>query len=159
MTSASLGVAMALMAGILNGSFAVPMKYATRWKWENVWTLWSVVALLLVPWILALATIPDLFNFYRNSGSGTLLLLLGFGAGFGFAQVLFGLGLAAVGLSLGFALTIGLSTAVGSLLPLLILQPHAFLTSTGLIILAVVASIRLGRVVCPVAGTQKYRIT
>lgn len=157
MSDAWVGVAMVLVAGVLNGSFAAPTKYATRWKWENIWTVWAVVALFLAPWLLALATVPDLFGFYRDTSPGSLMLLLGFGAGFGLASVLFGLALAAVGFSLGFAITLGLSTAVGSLVPLAVLERHAIFTRRGVLILGGVALILLGVIVSAVAGRMKER--
>jgi len=36
-----------LAAGVFNGSFALPMKYARNWKWENTWMVFSVVVLKL----------------------------------------------------------------------------------------------------------------
>ena len=30
-----------LVAGIMNGSFAVPMKWTRHWAWENIWLAWS----------------------------------------------------------------------------------------------------------------------
>jgi len=61
--------------------------------WENIW---AVVALFLFLWILALETIPNLFDLYRSAGAGPLLTLIGLGAGFGLAQTFFGLGIAAI---------------------------------------------------------------
>ncbi len=148
---------MLLVAGVLNGSFAAPTKYATRWKWENIWAVWAAVALFLAPWLLAWATVPDLFAIYRDSELGLLLLPVGFGAGFGIAQIFFGLSLARIGLSLGFAVTVGLSTAVGSLVPLLVLHPGAVFTRAGLIIVAGVGLILLGIIVSAVAGRMKEK--
>src|SRR5947208_12548092 len=111
----SLGVLIPLAAGPVNGSFAAPTKYTTRWKWEHIWAVWAVVALFISPWLLAFLRIPVLVGFYGNTSAGFILLLAAFGFGVGLAQVFFGLALAAVGLSIGFAVTIGLSTALGSL--------------------------------------------
>src|SRR5713226_4933402 len=136
MSDVSLGVLIALAAGVVNGSFAAPTKYTTRWKWENIWAVWAVVALFITPWLLAFLTIPDLLGFYRNTGLGSLLLLVGFGFGVGLSQVFFGLALAAVGLSIGFAVTIGLSTALGSLAPLVLLHSGEVATGKGATVIA-----------------------
>lgn len=157
MANTSLGLGLVLLAGVLNGSFAAPTKFASRWKWENIWMVWSVVALFLAPWVLVFGTISAPFSFYRNGGIGILLLLFGFGAGFGLSQILFGLALAAVGLSLGFAITVGLSTAVGSLVPLVILQSQTLRTPKGMMILAGVGSILVGITLCAVAGREKEK--
>src|SRR5439155_8275527 len=59
-------VKMALGAGVLNGSFATPTRFMTRWKWENVWALWAVLAMFVLPWIVALAAVPHLFATYEG---------------------------------------------------------------------------------------------
>ena len=144
MSDVSLGVLIALAAGLVNGSFAAPTKYTTRWKWENIWAVWAVVALFITPWLLAFLTIPDLLGFYRNTSAGFILLLAAFGFGVGLAQVFFGLALAAVGLSIGFAVTVGLSTALGSLVPLVLLHPAEIQTPKGATVIAGVALILIG---------------
>ena len=48
--------------------------------------------------------------------------MIGFGVGFGLAQIFFGLGIAAIGMALNFAIAIGISTVLGSLVPLLVLH-------------------------------------
>jgi len=149
------GISLCLLAGVLNGSFATPTKYAKNWKWENIWAVWAIVAMFLFPWVLAFATASNLFSIYHNAGPRQLLHLIGFGAGFGLAQIFFGLGVTAVGLSLGFAIAIGLSTVVGSLVPLVVLQSETVFTRKGLTILAGVALVLVGIVVCAVAGGMK----
>ena len=59
------------------------------------------------------------------------MMLVAFGLGFGLAQILFGLGIAAVGMALNFAIAIGISTAFGSLLPLLIQHRERIFTPQG----------------------------
>jgi L-rhamnose-H+ transport protein len=150
-------VLLALAAGVVNGSFAAPTKYTTRWKWENIWAVWAVVALFLSPWALALATVPNLLGFYHQVSSGLFVLLVVFGLGVGLAQVFFGLALAAVGLSIGFAVTIGLSTAIGSLVPLVLLGSSAVLAPKGLTIVAGVAFVLAGTGLCGLASSRKER--
>jgi len=153
----SLGVLIALAAGLVNGSFAAPTKCTTRWKWENIWAVWAVVALFITPWLLAFLTIPDLMGFYRNTSAGFIFLLAAFGFGVGLAQVFFGLALAAVGLSIGFAVTIGLSTALGSLVPLVLLHPGEIRTPKGATVIAGVALILIGTGCCGLASGRKNR--
>ncbi len=157
MSDVSLGVLIALAAGLVNGSFAAPTKYTTRWKWENIWAVWAVVALFVTPWLLAFLTIPDLLSFYQNTSVGFILLLVAFGFGVGLSQVFFGLALAAVGLSIGFAVTIGLSTALGSLVPLVLLHPGEVLTPKGTTVITGVALILIGTGCCGLASSKKSR--
>ncbi len=144
MTDLSIGVALAVLGGILNGSFASPTKYVKQWKWENIWPVWAFVGMIVVPWIMVFATLDHPLEFYRSAAPRDLALMFAFGAGFGLAQICFGLGLAAVGLALGFALMIGLTTVVGSLVPLVVLHPQMVFTPKGLLIIAGVAVIVIG---------------
>jgi L-rhamnose-H+ transport protein len=153
--SVSGGVLLALVAGILNGSFAAPTKYATRWKWENLWAIWAVVAFFVVPWSLALMTVPHLLAVYEAANPRTLLTVIGFGAGYGIAALCFGLGVEAIGIALNFAIALGLSTAVGSLVPLVSLHPEQIFTRKGLAIEGGILIVLLGIVVCAIAGRAK----
>jgi L-rhamnose-H+ transport protein len=151
------GIFLALLAGILNGSFATPTKYTTRWKWENIWALWAFTAFFIVPWIIALATVPHLFGVYGNAGAQPLTLLVVFGAGYGIAAACFGLGVEALGIALNFAIALGISIAVGSLLPLLTQHREQALTTRGLTIIAGIAVTLVGIVVCAIAGRARER--
>lgn len=155
MSDFSLGVLISFVAGALNGSFATPTKYMKLWRWENVWAAWAVVAFFLFPWVLALNTVPDLFGLYRSAGPGPMLMLVGLGAGVGIAQICFGLGVSAIGIALNFAIAIGISTTLGSLVPLLSMQSQVILTPKGLSIMAGVTLMLIGIVICAVAGKAK----
>lgn len=155
--TATAGVLLALLAGILNGSFAAPTKYTGRWKWENIWALWAFSAFFLVPWIIALATVPGLLSVYAAAGSRALWLLIVFGIGYGITVPCFGLGVDALGIALNFAIAIGLSTALGSLVPLLTNHREQVHTAKGLTILAGIAITLLGIVVCAAAGKAKEK--
>ncbi|MBV9302994.1 MAG: hypothetical protein JOY62_16200 [Acidobacteriaceae bacterium] len=155
--SASGGVLLALVAGILNGSFATPTKYASRWRWENVWALWAVVAFFVVPWTIAFMTVPHLGAVYAAAQTATLLKVIGFGAAYGIAAVCFGLGVDAIGIALNFAIALGLSTVVGSLVPLVSIHPEEILAAKGLAVEAGIAIVLLGIIVCAIAGKAKER--
>lgn len=149
------GVLLSLAAGVLNGSFAAPTKYTTRWKWENIWAVWAVVAFLVVPWTVALITVPDLFGVYAAADAGTIGMLITFGAGYGVAAACFGLGVDAIGIALNFAIALGLSTAVGSLIPLLTQHNEQAFTRKGLTVFAGIALMLIGISVSAAAGRSK----
>src|SRR5438552_2028490 len=44
-----MGVALAVVSGLCNGLFTTPMKLESRWKWENIWFTFILVACLLMP--------------------------------------------------------------------------------------------------------------
>jgi L-rhamnose-H+ transport protein len=47
--AASGAATLALGAGVLNGSFATPTRFMDRWRWENVWSLWALLAMFVLP--------------------------------------------------------------------------------------------------------------
>jgi L-rhamnose-H+ transport protein len=156
MSPVASGVGLSLLAGAVNGSFAAPTKYAKHWEWENIWSVWAVGAMFVFPWLLAYLTVPNLADVYRGGGyRHEIELLLVFGAGFGLAQIFFGLGIAALGLSLNFAIAIGISTALGSIVPLVTLESDMVFTPKGEMILLGLAIVVAGIVVSAIAGKLK----
>jgi L-rhamnose-H+ transport protein len=130
------------------------MKKTTKWAWENTWLVWAFTALLLLPWLLAFWTVPDLASVYDQVPAKTLLMVFLFGVGWGAGAVLFGQGIALIGMSLAFAISIGLTTALGAFIPMLknpsqILQPGGATVTVGIIVMV------LGVIFCAKAGGMK----
>jgi L-rhamnose-H+ transport protein len=158
LAGASGAAALALGAGILNGSFATPTRFMGRWKWENVWALWALLAMFVLPWTLAFITVPHLFATYQPvEVRHAVLLVIVFGAGYGIAAICFGLGIDAIGIALNFAIALGTATAVGSAIPLLWFHSAAAVTRQGFVIEAGIAVIVIGIVLCGIAGRSKER--
>jgi L-rhamnose-H+ transport protein len=111
--------ALIILAGALNGSFAVPMKWTRGWAWENIWLAWSAIGLLILPLALTVITIPQMMSVYLRSEPIVLLAVFSSGLVWGISQVLFGLGIERIGIGLGFAIVISLAAVAGSLAPLL----------------------------------------
>jgi len=141
---------------VMNASFSLPMKFVRSWAWENTWLLWSIFALLVLPGSLALATIPSIGTILRSSGSVVLLVAL-CGAAWGVAQVLFGLALDKIGIALTFSIVLGLSAAMGSLIPLIRLHADRLLTRAGVMSLTGIALVLVGVAASAVAGRIRDR--
>ncbi|MEX2170244.1 MAG: L-rhamnose/proton symporter RhaT [Pirellulales bacterium] len=148
-----LGLALVLSAGTLNGSYALPMKKTTRWKFENTWLVYSVVAMLVLNWAIALSSVPNLTDVYVRAGMMPVTMAFAFGLIWGLGNLLFGAGIYLIGISLTFPICIGLSTALGSLIPMA-LDPQVFLTPAGATITLGVAVLVAGVVVCALAGLR-----
>lgn len=147
-----------VFAGLMNGSFALPMKITTRWKWEHTWSMWSVWALLVVPWCTALLTVPRLFSIYAAVGFDAILIVFLFGLGWGVASVAFGKGIDYLGIGLGYSLMMGLIISIGAILPLFLSkQPVA--AGTILAITAGVATIVAGLIFSAWAAVIKEKET
>jgi L-rhamnose-H+ transport protein len=145
------------LGGLLHGSFALPMKRIARWKWENIWLVYSVVGLIVVPLALAMATVPSLAQVYENSSGSVLALIAVCGVGWGIGSTLFGLAIGRVGMALAFAIILGITSSVGSLLPLVILNPAELFARRGQILLMGLALVIAGIVICSIAGSLREK--
>lgn len=157
MLNTVLAVGLIIVAGTLNGSFAAPTKYVREWKWENIWSVWSVWGMLILPWALAFGTVPHTLSFFRQTPADQWWLLILFGIAFGLAQILFGLGIAAVGIALAFAIAIGLSTAFGSIVPFFSQHADRVFTREGFFFFCGIFLMLAGIVVSAAAGLEKER--
>jgi L-rhamnose-H+ transport protein len=149
-----LGFLLAVLGGLLMGSFSLPMKKTARWAWENTWLVWAVAALIVTPWTIALITCPHLMSVFAKAGSGTLLMVFLFGVGWGLGAVTFGQSISLLGMSIAFAISIGLTLALGSLIPMA-LKPSVFTTASGAIVTAGIGLMIVGVVISAVAGSRK----
>lgn len=152
-----LGMEIVFVSGALNGSFALPMKYRKTWRWENTWLTFTVIALLVSPWILACGFVPHLGDVYHGVSVRTILVPMTFGFFWGIAQVTFGLGIAAVGMALAFAVVAGLACLSGSLVPLAVLNPHEILQPRGVLLLVSIPILLVGLVLYGMAGRRRER--
>lgn len=156
--NASLAAALTVVAGgLLHGSFALPMKKIANWKWENTWLVYSVAGLILAPFALALATVPSLGTVFSSSAFSTLALIVLCGVGWGAGSTLFGLAIARVGMALAFAIILGITSSVGSLLPLLILNPSEMFSHRGQVLMGGLVLVIAGIVICSKAGALREK--
>lgn len=155
MNGSGLGFSLLFLAGAMNGSFTLPMKFTRKWAWENTWAIWTIFALFVFPLLLAYSTVPQLSSAYAQAGAGIVLMVAACGAGWGIAQVLFGLAVEAIGIALTFSVVLGLSAAVGSLIPLVRLHPDKVVSSAGLAVISGVALVLIGVSICALAGLRR----
>jgi L-rhamnose-H+ transport protein len=102
------------------GSFAVPFGKIKGWKWETYWMVYSLGAYIIMPLLACLIFTPDFFTIIRSTPGQTIGFVFLLGAVYGVGNLSFGLALRYLGLSLGYALSLGLMLAIGTLIPPLI---------------------------------------
>jgi L-rhamnose-H+ transport protein len=151
------GMAVILVSGAMNAAFALPMKYSRSWKWENLWLVFSVVGIFIVPWTLAIGLVPDLPQVYASVTPRALLVPLVFGLLWGFAQVTFGVSLRMVGVALTFAVVSGLGSLSGSLVPLLVFHPEDLFRPRGLLLLLSIPFLIVGLTFYALAGRRREK--
>jgi L-rhamnose-H+ transport protein len=155
MSSTSSGIAMLLVAGMANGSFTIPMKFTRKWAWENTWLAWTIFALVLLPFAAAALTVPNLSTVYRSVTPEIIFEVCGFGAAWGVAQVLFGLAVDMIGITLTFSIVLGTSAALGSLIPMVSLHRGQLNSPAGYAVLGAIAFVLLGVILCAAAGSMR----
>lgn len=154
MVSFLAGLSLAMGGGLGQATFGVPMKYVKDWKWENSWGIFSLWAFFILPWILVFICVPDFVGVYANTAISTLLVIFLFGFFWGFGATTFGVSMDLVGFSLAYGVILGMTTAIGSLLPLLMKTVSMSQAAASITVLAVVICI-IGVVIISYAGSLK----
>jgi L-rhamnose-H+ transport protein len=149
------GIGVVTLAGILQGSFAAPMKWMSGWQWENSWLVFALFGLIVFPWIINFATVPNATGVYSGTSPSTLIEVFAFGLLWGVGATLFGLGISRVGMALGFALILGITASFGSLLPLAILHSEQLVSRRGLALISGTAVMLVGLVFLALAGRTR----
>jgi len=112
-----LGILLIAIGAFSSGSFAVPFGKIKGWKWETYWMVFSVGAYILFPLFACLLFAPDFIQIIQATPSQILINVFLLGAVYGVGNLSFGLALRYLGLSLGYALSLGLMLAIGTLIP------------------------------------------
>jgi L-rhamnose-H+ transport protein len=143
------------LAGLLNGSFAVPLKTTRVWKFNHIWTIHSLLAMGVLPWLMVMASVPHWTGrLARVEGRGWLILL-GWGVLFGVGSLLYGIAVDLLGIALGFAIQLGLSIVLGALLPMLWAGAFELRSRNDWLFLLGLALMVVGVVLCAQAGGSK----
>lgn len=146
------GAAAIACGGLLNGTFAYPMKLVRCWKWENIWLLFGLFGLVLFPAAVAFWSIEGLWGVYESLPAAKIAATLGLGTAWGCGSLLFGLGISALGFSLGYAIVMGTTAVLGTIVPALVLNPSMLLTARGAALLGSIGLILAGLAQCTIAG-------
>src|SRR5208283_5104335 len=130
-----LGISLAVISGLMNGTFTLPMRYLGKWSWENVWSAFIVVACLVMPLVMFAATVTHPLAVLSAAPLRAELIAIATGFMWGFGAVMFGQGVSALGISMGNTLVLAISASLGSFLPLLILAPERLRQAQGELIM------------------------
>lgn len=153
--NAWMGFLLVVLAGIATGVYFLGLKYVEPWKWENIWLVYAVFALLLMPGVVAFATVSHLGEVFSLSPGNAIWRVFLFGAGWGVGSVLSGLGVVRMGMAMGVSVLIGIDAAVGSFVPMAINNPEVILQKKGLIVIAAVLTLLVGVALVGIAGKKR----
>ncbi|MEI2723942.1 MAG: L-rhamnose/proton symporter RhaT [Verrucomicrobiota bacterium] len=97
-----------------------PQKRVNGWSWQSYWLVQAVFCWFLLPILGAWLTISDLVAVLREAPHGAMLASFLLGAAYGVGGTAFGVAIRYIGFSLTYAIAIGLSTVLGTLIPPLV---------------------------------------
>ena len=148
-----MGVALAVVSGLCNGLFTTPMKLESRWKWENIWFTFILVACLLMPAALVFSS-AGWSSAVMRAPRYSVVAALSFGFAWGFGAICFGKSVHSIGVSMANTLVIGLSSALGSLVPLF-MKSEVHVGPKQLVLFTGVIALLIGVAVCGRAGRMR----
>jgi L-rhamnose-H+ transport protein len=155
MSGSTAGVVLALMGGVCVGNCMLPLKRIRTWTWECTWLIFSLVSLILVPCLIAYLEIPDWPSLYAALPLASWLPSFLLGAGWGVAQVLFGISVVRLGMSLAFTLIVGLGTIFGTLIPLVTLHRRELFSPNSAVLIVGCGIMCLGIGLSGMAGKMR----
>lgn len=157
MHAPALGFLLVFVAAISGGALAVPLKKRRSFELENIYIPSTLVMMLVLPLTMAAFVLPHWTDALRAAGSATVWAGAAYGFGWGIGAILFGYGVTLAGMSVGFAIIMGINTAVGSILPFIVKSRAQMMTPGGGVILAGIAGCVIGVAICGRAGAQRER--
>jgi L-rhamnose-H+ transport protein len=152
-----IGFALILFAALCGGVFAVPIKMKRTYELENLYVMAAFITMIAIPLLLAPLVLPHWKLAIAQAGAQVIWRGLLFGFAWGLGATAFGYGISMVGLSLGYAVIMGINTAVGSILPLIVQSHESWFSASGICVLMGVAGCIAGVAVCSVAGRMRDR--
>ena len=154
-----LGVLIFTLGGLAGAVFYLPFKKVRGWAWESYWMIYAVAGLLVVPWLLALATSPNVCAVLGRAPRREIMYCYLCGAAWGLGGLTWGLMIRYLGVGLGLAIGCGLTSACGTLIPPLLQGKGRALIGTpsaDVLMLGVLVSLA-GIVLVGLAGMSKEK--
>ena len=152
-----LGMSFFLLAAACNGTMALPQKFVKAFAWENTWGAFYLFTMVVIPAAFALLFLKGGLATWQQAGIAQVVVPIAFGFLWGCGMTCFGLGIDALGISLGYAIIMGLSVLVGSVVPLLSQHTAEVFTAAGLLAIGGIATCTAGVAVCGRAGALRER--
>jgi L-rhamnose-H+ transport protein len=115
-----LGIAMHAVGATFAATCYTPQKRVTGWSWQTYWLTQASFCWFLLPLLGALLTIPELSAVLREAPRSAMTQSFLLGAAYGIGGTAFGIAIRHIGFSLTYAIAVGLSSVLGTLLPPLV---------------------------------------
>jgi L-rhamnose-H+ transport protein len=97
-----------------------PQKKVSGWSWQTYWLTQAFICWFVLPLLVAYITIPQLFTVLREAPPDAMQKSFFLGMAYGIGGTAFGIAIRYVGFSLTYAIAVGISCVLGTLLPPLV---------------------------------------
>jgi L-rhamnose-H+ transport protein len=136
-----------------------PQKKVNGWSWQTYWLAQASVCWLILPVIVAFLTIPDLLLVLQQAPSSAMIKSFLLGMAYGIGGTAFGIAIRYVGFSLTYAIAVGISCVLGTLLPPLVngTLDEVLKSNGAAYIISGVAMGAVGIAFCGLAGRNKEK--
>jgi len=115
-----LGVGLHAIGALFAATCYTPQKKVKGWSWQSYWIVQASFCWLLLPILGAWLTIPDLLAVLREAPTGAMWHSFLLGSAYGIGGTAFGISIRYIGFSLTYAIAVGLSSVLGTLIPPLV---------------------------------------
>lgn len=136
-----------------------PQKKVKGWSWQTYWLAQALICWLVLPVLVAMITIPQLQQVLKEAPATAMWKSFLLGMAYGVGGTAFGIAIRYVGFSLTYAIAVGISCVLGTLLPPLVHGTlHEILKSNGAAYIS--SGVVLGAIgiaVCGMAGRHKEK--
>lgn len=113
----TIGLIIIFVAGLLQGTWALGVKRSEPLSWEAFWMPFSLIGMIIIPFVWVSIVIPDLKGILSAVPSRVIWLPFIFGAIWGIGAVTFGLAIKYIGMSLSYGINMGIASVIGALIP------------------------------------------
>jgi L-rhamnose-H+ transport protein len=136
-----------------------PQKGVKGWSWQTYWLAQALICWLVMPLVVAYLTIPQLTTVLKEAPVAAMQRSFLLGIAYGIGGTAFGIAIRYVGFSLTYAIAVGISCVLGTLLPPLVHGTlGTVLKSNGAVFLIIgVAMGAIGIALCGLAGRNKEK--
>lgn len=70
------GLLLLVLGGFAASSFYLPFKKVKNWAWESYWLVNGVFSWIVMPWLIAFLTVPQLMAVLKESSGGSIFGLI-----------------------------------------------------------------------------------
>lgn len=116
----AIGVGFHAIGACFAANCYAPQKHVRRWSWEIFWLTQAAWCWLLWPIIGAVITIPHLWEVLAHSPRNRMLCSFAMGVAYGVGGTAFNVSIRYIGFSLTYAIAVGLSSILGTIVPPLV---------------------------------------